>query len=62
MYKLRLKPLSRQKLSALIVECAHLLEVYGTDEEFVLDIDLEEIPEMYEIPKVDKPRVDSHVN
>lgn len=44
------------------MECAHLLEVYGTDEEFVLDIDIEEIPEMYEIPKVDKPRVDSHVN
>ena len=62
MYKLRIKNLSRQKLSALIMECAHLLEVYGTDEEFVLDIDLEEIPEMYEIPKVDKPRVDSHVN
>ena len=62
MYKLRLKPLSRQKLSALIMECAHLLEVYGAEEEFVLDIDLEELPELYKMPKADKPRVDSHVN
>lgn len=62
MYKIRLKHLSRQKLSALIMECAHLLEAYGIEEEFCLDIDLETLPEVYEMPKTDKPRGDSHVN
>lgn len=57
MYKLRIKNLSRQKLSALIMECAHLLEVYGAEEKFGLDIDLEELPEMYEMPKVDFPDI-----
>lgn len=52
MYKLRIKNLSRQKLSALIMECTHLLEVYGFEEKFGLDIDLEELPEMYEMPKL----------
>lgn len=62
MYKLRIKSLSRQELSALIMECAHLLEVYGTEEKFCLDIDLEEIPELYDMSKADKLREDSHVN
>ena len=62
MYKLRIKSLSRQDISALIMECAHLLEVYGTEEKFCLDIELDELPELYEMPKANKPQVDSHVN
>lgn len=54
MYIMRIKNLSRQKLAALIMECAHLLEVYGTEEKFGLDLDLDELPEMYDRPAHDK--------
>ena len=54
MYIMRLKNMSRQDLAALIMECAHLLEVYGTEEKFGLDINLDTLPEMYEKPEPDK--------
>lgn len=57
MYKLRIKSLSRQKLSALIMECAHLLEAHSAEEKFGIDIDLEELPEMYEMTKVSFPDI-----
>lgn len=33
------------------MECLRLLTEYGSESTFVLDIDLDTLPEMYEIPK-----------
>lgn len=48
-YNLRIKNLSRRRLAELIIECTRLLTVHGTDETFGLDLELSELPEMYQI-------------
>lgn len=48
-YNLRIKNLSRQRLAELIIECTRLLTVHGTEETFGLDLELPELPEMYQI-------------
>lgn len=48
-YNLRIKNLSRRRLAELIIECTRLLTVHGTEETFGLDLELSELPEMYQI-------------
>ena len=48
-YNLRIKNLSRQRLAGLIMECTRLLTVHGTEETFGLDLELSELPEMYQL-------------
>lgn len=48
-YNLRIKNLSRRRLAELIIECTRLLTVHDTDETFGLDLELSELPEMYQI-------------
>ena len=53
-YNLRIKNLSRRRLAELIIECTRLLTVHGTEETFGLDLELSELPEMYQIQQETK--------
>ena len=53
-YNLRIKNLSRRRLAELIIECTRLLTVHGTEETFGLDLELPELPEMYQIQQETK--------
>lgn len=50
MYLLRIKDIPRKRLAGIAVECIRLLTEHGTEDHFGLDMDLDNIPELYEHP------------
>ena len=50
-YLMRIKNIPRKRLAGMIMEYTRLLTEYGAEEEFGIDLDLETLPEMYELPE-----------
>lgn len=57
MYILRIKDLPRKRIAGIAIECIRLLTEYGSERTFGLDLDLDTLPEMYEVPKQDTEKV-----